>query len=44
MSERKCTVRVAPPNEITRTREKIDRDGNVIETKVEKPKKPEQKK
>ena len=41
---KKCSVRIASPHEFTKIKETIDRDGNVVETKVEEPKKIEEKK
>jgi hypothetical protein len=41
--EKKCAVRIASPHEFTKTKETIDRDGRVIETKIEAPKKVDNK-
>lgn len=40
---KKCSVRIASPHEFTKTKETIDRDGKVVETKIEEPKKVEKK-
>ena len=36
---KKCGVRIASPNDFTRIKEVLDRDGNVIKTEVQEPKK-----
>lgn len=41
--QKKCAVRIASPHEFTKIKETIDRDGRVIETKIEEPKKIEKK-
>lgn len=36
--QKKCAVRIASPHEFTKIKETIDRDGRVVDVKIEGPK------